>query len=343
MVLYGDQVECERGQNRNKGWGDILRLKSGDRVLVTGGCGFIGSALVREIKAHYENARIRVMDNLCSGVLENIEGLGIEFIQGDILDAEKDQVALDDVDVVFHLAALPFIPDSYKDPVSYFRVNAGGSMELFMRALDSKVRLVIYVSTCEVYGNAHSFPIDESHPTNPVSTYAASKLAAEKAAYALYKEHNLPVAILRPFNTYGSRDSFPRIIPDLITQLHKGNELKLGNMDACRDFSYVEDVARGILLAASTSEAVGRAINLCSGEEISVRDLAALVAKSVGVNDYRVTVEAARMRPSDVDRFLGDRTQARELLGWEPEVSLEEGIERTIRWYRQAGKWRWER
>ena len=170
-----------------------MQLGNRDRVLITGGCGFVGSALIREIQANCENVHIKVIDNLCNGAAENIEGLGIEFIEGDILDDNKVRVALDNVDVLFHLAALPFIPHSYEDPGSYFRINAGGSMELFVKALDSGVKRIVYVSTCEVYGVAESFPIDESHPTNPVSIYAASKLAAEKAAYALYKEHNLPV------------------------------------------------------------------------------------------------------------------------------------------------------
>jgi dTDP-glucose 4,6-dehydratase len=320
-----------------------VKLKNGERVLVTGGCGFIGSALLRVIKEHYDRIRIRVIDNLYSGIPENIEGLGVEFIEGDILDVEKSQRAIDNVDTVFHLAALPFIPNSYKDPGSYFRVNAGGSMGLFVEALEAKVRLLVYVSTCEVYGTARTFPINESHSTDPVSVYAASKLAAEKVAYALYKEHNLPLVILRPFNTYGPRDSFPRIVPELITQLHKGTELKLGNLNARRDFTYVEDIARGILIAANTGGAVGKTVNLCSGEEVSVQELAALVARSVGVNGYHIAVEKARLRLADVNRFLGDGTLARELLGWRPEIDLERGMERTIEWYRQAGGWQWER
>ena len=320
-----------------------MSIKSGDRVLVTGGCGFIGSALVRELRTRHYNARIRVIDSLCTGTPDNLEGLGVELIEGDILEAEKLQRALDNIDIVFHLAALPFIPFSYQDPSSHFRVNAGGSMELFKGALSSGVRLVVYVSTCEVYGIAQSVPTNEAHPTNPVSIYAASKLAAEKVAYALYKEHGLQVVILRPFNTYGPRDSFPRVLPELISQLHKGKELILGNIEASRDFNYVEDVARGVLLAASASAAVGRVINLCSGIETSIRDLAMLVARTVGVNDYRFTVDAARLRRYDVDRFLGDGALARELLGWEPEVPLQEGIDRTVRWYRESGRWLWER
>jgi nucleoside-diphosphate-sugar epimerase len=320
-----------------------VKLKNGERILVTGGCGFIGSALLRVIKEHYDNIRIRVIDNLSSGITENIEGLGVEFIEGDILDAERCQRAIDSVDTVFHLAALPFIPNSYKDPGAYFRANADGSMGLFVAALKAKVRLVVYVSTCEVYGAAHVFPIDESHPTNPVSVYAASKLAAEKVAYALHKEHNLPLVILRPFNTYGPRDSFPRIIPELITQLHKGTELKLGNLNARRDFTYVEDVAKGMLLAANTGGAVGKIVNLCSGEAVSVQELTALVARSVGVNGYHIGVEKARLRLADVNRFVGDGTVARELLDWRPEFDLAKGMERTIEWYRQAGGWQWER
>ena len=312
-----------------------MSIKSGDRVLVTGGCGFIGSALVRELRTRHYNARIRVIDSLCTGTPDNLEGLGVELIEGDILEAEKLQRALDNIDIVFHLAALPFIPFSYQDPSSHFRVNAGGSMELFKGALSSGVRLVVYVSTCEVYGIAQSVPTNEAHPTNPVSTYAASKLAAEKVAGPDVER----VAQLE----YGPRDSFPRVLPELISQLHKGKELRLGNIEASRDFNYVEDVARGVLLAASASAAVGRVINLCSGIETSIRDLAMLVARTVGVNDYRFTVDAARLRRYDVDRFLGDGALARELLGWEPEVPLQEGIDRTVRWYRESGRWLWER
>ncbi|MFC2039458.1 NAD-dependent epimerase/dehydratase family protein [Chloroflexota bacterium] len=325
-----------------KEWEADVTLRSRDTILVTGGCGFIGSALIRAIRSDYENVHIKVLDNLSHGVLPNIEGLNVELIEADILDAETINSALDNVDVVFNLAALPFIPDSYQDPYSFFNVNGNGAAKLLVKVMASKTRLFVHVSTCEVYGPAQNGPLQESHPTNPVSMYAASKLAAEKVAYALYEEHKLPVVIIRSFNTYGPRDSYPRIIPELIRQLHKGGELRLGNIHVTRDFTYVEDMARGILLAGTTSKALGKVMNLCSGVETSVEQLIALVANLMGQNDYRISVEKARLRASDLNSSWGDNTLAREIVGWKPEITLEDGLKRTIEWYKKTGKWQWE-
>lgn len=318
-------------------------LKNGDTVLVTGGCGFIGSALVREIRASYGNSPIKVLDDLSSGIRSNVDGIsGVDVIEGSILDKDKVTQALQDVDVVFHLAALPFIPDCYLNPRSFVGVNVNGTTELFMKALGAKAKLFIHISTSEVYGEARYVPIDEAHPTNPLSTYAASKLSGEMLVHTLHKEHGLPTIILRPFNTYGPRDSHPRIIPELVKQSLKDKEFRLGNLDKFRDFNYVEDIAKGILLAAGTSKAIGRVLNLCSGSEISGRELVSLVTDLVGNNGYHITIEKTRIRPYDVNRLCGDGRLAREILNWMPQVKLEDGLKLTIEWYKKAGKWRWE-
>jgi len=320
-----------------------VSLKNGDTVLVAGGCGFIGSALIREIRANYENTHIKVIDDCSSGTRANIEGTAdIEVIEGSILEEDKVERALKSVDVVFHLAALPFIPDGYRDPLSFLDVNVNGTVKLFLKAMDSKAKLFVYVSTSEVYGTAQYVPIDETHPTNPHSTYAASKLSGEMLTYILYREHGFPTVILRPFNTYGPKDSYPRIIPELIKQSHKDDVFRLGNIHTSRDFTYVEDIARGILLSAETSKATGRIINLCSGIEILGKELVSLVTELVGKSDYRIIIENERIRPHDVNRLCGDNRLAKEILNWTPKMELEEGLKKTIEWYREAGKWRWE-
>jgi len=302
------------------------------RILVTGGAGFIGSEVVRQLSRG--GASITVLDNFSSGRFEYISGLGrITKIEGDVCDERMVSRSLRDHEIVIHLAALPFIPDSYYAPQDFFRVNTMGTVNLIWSTINSEsVEKFVHVSSSEVYGTAIYTPMDENHPTFPHSTYAASKLAADRAVFTMSKEHDYPVVILRPFNSYGPNVTQPYIVPEIITQIVSGNSaVRLGNIDSSRDFTYVEDTARGIVLASLVKEAVGEIINLGSGSDIKVRDLALLMGNLIGRN-VNVESDESRLRPYDVKRLVCDYSKARRILGWAPQVPLEEGLRRTIDW-----------
>lgn len=315
---------------------------SGRRILVTGGAGFIGSEVVRQLAASPGN-EVVVVDDFSLGLEENMERQrNVHVYRMDIRSAGLLRL-VQESDIVLHLAARTYIPHSYTHPAEYFDANASGTMHLLSCILDSDVRRLVYVSTSEVYGTARYVPIDEEHPTFPQSTYAVSKLASERLAFTMHKEHGFAAVILRPFNTYGPRDSHPRIIPEAIMQLRRGGMLRLGNLDSSRDFSFVTDTAAGILRAAASSRVVGETINLGSGVETTVREVVEQVARLLGRKRYRTFVEKKRLRPFDVVRLVADMRKAKKLLGWEPQVGLAEGLRRTVDWYRKAGRWRWER
>lgn len=300
------------------------------KILVTGGAGFIGSEVVRQL--HEIGARVKVLDNFTSGKPQYLNGLNIEIMCGDICDKETVTNALKDQEMVAHLAALPFIPDCYVNPGAFFQVNTIGTMNLMWGAIQSEsAEKFVHVSSSEVYGSAKYIPMDENHPTLPQSTYAASKLAADRAVFTLHKEHDFPAVIIRPFNSYGPCITQPYIVPEIITQLFHGNHVRLGNVESSRDFTYVSDTAGGIILALTKEKAIGETINLCSGSDIKIRDLASLIARLMGKN-IRLEQDESRFRPYDVERLLGDCTKAKRVLGWGPKIPLEEGIRRTIEW-----------
>lgn len=303
-------------------------------VLVTGGAGFIGSEVVRQLCQRGHS--VTVIDNFTSGKADHLHGLDIKLIKGDICDSEVLFEALKDQEQVVHLAALPFIPDSYVAPEQFFRVNAMGTVSLIRHAIRSEsVEKFVHISSSEVYGAAKYVPMDEEHPTLPHSTYAASKLAADRAAYTIHKEHGFPVVILRPFNSYGPRVTQPYIIPEIITQLLRADTVLLGNTETSRDFTYVGDTAKGIIAACGSKEAIGETINLASGTEVRIKELVVLISKLLGKGEVSVQHDESRMRPYDVDRLVGDYSKAQKILGWKPEVSLSDGLERTIEWIRQ--------
>jgi len=307
---------------------------TGLRILVTGGAGFIGSEVT--VQLCRRGSKVTVLDDFSSGKIEYISSHDdITVIRGDICDRDKVADAVKDQDVVVHLAALPFIPDSYYYPEEFFRVNAMGSINVVWQCIQSKsVERFVQVSSSEVYGTALYEPMNEKHPTLPHSTYAVSKLAADRAVFTMHKEHGYPVVIVRPFNSYGPRVTQPYIIPEIASQLLSGQDtLTLGNLDAVRDFTYVEDTARAIILASIEKRALGETINVGSGRGVSIRDLAILMAKILE-RTANIRIDRNRFRPYDVNRLICDSKQARERLNWTPTVPLEQGLRITLDWLR---------
>jgi dTDP-glucose 4,6-dehydratase len=305
-------------------------------VLVTGAGGFIGSHLTEclaEVGArprafiHY-NARGQ------EGWLSASPHRGvIEFVPGDIRDIDTVRRAMREVEVVFHLAALISIPYSYQAPLSYVRTNVEGTLNVLQAALEQGVGRVVHTSTSEVYGTAQRVPIDETHPLQGQSPYAASKIGADKLAESFHLSFGLPVVTVRPFNTFGPRQSARAIVPTIITQYLTGGRVRLGNLSPLRDLNYVTNTVEGFLAAGISDQAPGQTFNLGSGREISIGDLALLIAKLVG-KEVEIECDERRVRPpqSEVERLLADYGAARKLLGWAPTVSLEQGLQLTIDW-----------
>lgn len=260
----------------------------------------------------------------------------VEVVAGDIGDRESLQPALEGADVVFHLAALIAIPYSYHAPRSYVRTNIEGTLNVLQGAREAGVGRVVHTSTSEVYGTARSVPMNEQHPVQAQSPYAASKAGADQLARAFWCAYNLPVVTVRPFNTFGPRQSARAVIPTIIAQCLAGRTVSLGNANPSRDLTYVGDTVEGFLAAADAPDAVGRTINLGSGQEITIDALARRIAGIVGT-EIEIRREAARVRPdaSEVERLLADTTLARELLHWQPAISLDEGLRRTVEWMRE--------
>lgn len=314
----------------------------GKMALVTGGAGFIGSELVRQLCQR--DAKVTVLDDFSSGDPESLSKLEIELIHGDIRSRKLVKAVMAGQSIIFHLAARPFIPACYHYPTQFLDVNVNGTLNVLLTALETKPELIVYVSSSEVYGTAQYTPMDEEHPTNPHSTYAVSKLAADRLCYTLDKEHGIPIVILRPFNTYGPRETHPYIIPEAISQLARTSSLKLGDIDTSRDFTYVTDIVHGLLLAGERPDLQGEVINLGSGKDIRMRDLVCLIAKLMEKDDVKITTDPAKYRPYDVKQLIADNQKAKRLLKWEPKVPLEEGLNQTIAWYLKNGeKWPWEK
>jgi nucleoside-diphosphate-sugar epimerase len=248
------------------------------------------------------------------------------------------------VKYVFHLAAEPYIPRCYDNPEKFFDVNVKGTMNVLMACKIFSVERVIQFSSSEVYGTAQYTPIDEKHPTSPRSTYAVSKLAADRICFVFSHEHNIPVVILRPFNCYGPRETQPYVIPEIISQLSKGNVVNLGNIKASRDFTYVEDTVKGAVAIASSDIPKGEVINIGSNSSNSIEYLAQLIGNIMGHERVQLNVEKSRLRPLDVDLLVCDYSKLNRYTNWEPKVSLRDGLERTVKWFMENDKhWLWEK
>lgn len=310
-----------------------------EKVLVTGAAGFIGSHLVEELvhQGYEVRAFVRYNSRGSWGWLEDLPSLeGIEVYQGDIRDYDRVKGAVRGVDLVFHLAALIGIPYSYLSPLAYIKTNIEGTYNVLQAALEEGVKKVLHISTSEVYGTAQYVPIDEHHPLQAQSPYAASKIAADHLAMSYYRSFGLPVAVARPFNTFGPRQSVRAVIPTIITQALAGDgAVRLGNLSPTRDFNYVKDTVLGMIAVASCEGAVGKVVNLGSGREISIRDLVRLIEDLTG-KKLRIEGEEVRVRPekSEVERLLCNNCLAQELVGWKPRYTLEEGLRETIDWFK---------
>jgi NAD dependent epimerase/dehydratase len=315
------------------------------RVLVTGAGGFIGSHLTERLVREGADVKALVHYNALGnwGWLDFSPSRDdIKIIAGDICDRDCVRQAMQDVDIVFHLAALIGIPYSYQAPASYVMTNIQGTLNVLQSARDTEIEKIIQTSTSEVYGTARSVPISESHPLQGQSPYSASKIGADKMAEAFCLSFGLPVVTVRPFNTFGPRQSTRAVIPTIITQGLAGNSVRLGNLHPTRDLNYVANTVEGFLLAASMPETIGKTFNIGSGREISIGDLVVLIGDILG-KPIKVESDEKRARPekSEVERLLADNRLARSILGWVPKISLEEGLKNTIDWIEEnRGKFR---
>jgi NAD dependent epimerase/dehydratase len=310
---------------------------AGRKVLVTGGEGFIGSTLVDHLLALGAEVRayVHYKPYGSAGYLAGRED-EVEIVAGDVRDGERVSEAVRGRDTVFHLAALIGIPYSYVAPESYIQTNVVGTYNVVNACRHHGIGRMVHTSTSETYGTALTAPISEEHPLQPQSPYSASKIGADMMALSFKHSFDVPVAVIRPFNTYGPRQSARAVIPTILSQLHAGaTEIKLGSTTPTRDFNYVDDTARGFISVAESDRALGHVVNIGSGREISIGDLAELLV-SVSGKDAKVIADESRVRPdnSEVERLLCDNTRAREWCGWEPQVPLEEGLRRTSDWVR---------
>jgi dTDP-glucose 4,6-dehydratase len=316
---------------------EIMPFWPGRKVLVTGAGGFIGSHLVDHLLELGASimAFVRYNSRNDAGFLELMgeKKKEIRIVYGDIRDLVAVRQASQQIEIIFHLAALIGIPYSYVHPDEVIAVNTTGTLNVLTAAKECDVQRVVVTSTSEVYGTALYTPIDEKHPKQPQSPYAASKIAADAIALSYHLSFELPVTIVRPFNTYGPRQSDRAIIPTIISQALAKKEIVLGNMSPTRDFTFVTDTLEGFVKAAEADGAIGQEINLGSGEEISIGVLARKIAELAG-SDVAIRQAKERIRPdkSEVRRLLSNNRKAKELLGWQPRRTLDQGLAATIEW-----------
>jgi NAD dependent epimerase/dehydratase len=316
-----------------------------NRVLVTGADGFIGSHLVEHLLRAGAHVTALAQYNSFNfwGWLEDLPCLDqIQVVTGDIRDSHFCQNLAKNIDVVFHLAALIAIPYSYRAPQSYVETNIIGTLNLCQASLQGPVQKFIHLSTSEVYGTAKYVPIDERHPLQAQSPYSASKIGADAIAASFYSSFQLPLVIARPFNVYGPRQSSRAVIPAIISQIAAGSKaVKLGNLKTTRDFTFVDDLCRGLLAVASLDNVLGEVFNIGSSREISIGELFQLIAEIMS-SDARVEIDPERLRPaeSEVQRLLCDNRKLRDVHGFYPEIPLSEGLRQTVDWFRDPNNLR---
>lgn len=316
----------------------------GKKILVTGADGFIGSHLTEALVAQGHDVRAFVCYNSFNSwgwLDESDERIkqSLDVFAGDIRDPHGVRAAMQGCDVVLHLAALIAIPYSYHSPDTYIDTNIKGTLNVVQAARDLGVQRVVHTSTSEVYGTARFVPITEEHPLQGQSPYSASKIGADQIATSFFLSFDTPVSVIRPFNTYGPRQSARAVIPTIITQIASGmRQIKLGAVHPTRDFNYVQDTVRGFLAIAECDAALGQVVNIGSNFEISIGDTAKMIAELMR-RDVEFTSDQQRMRPagSEVERLWADNTRARELVGWRPEYGgidgLQRGLAQTIEWF----------
>ena len=311
------------------------------KILVTGADGFIGSHLVEGLLDKGCQVRAFVLYNAFNskGWLDTFPKKKLDEIDvfaGDIRDPNGVRKAMQGMDMVFHLAALIAIPFSYHSPDSYVDTNIKGTLNVLQAARDTACNRVLITSTSEVYGTAQYVPIDERHPFRGQSPYSATKIGADRIAESFYRSFNTPVTIVRPFNTYGPRQSARAVIPTVVTQLLAGaTEIKLGSIHPTRDFNYVKDTVDGFIAIADTQATIGEEINIASQQEISIGQLAREIIDQINPT-ARIVSEDIRIRPekSEVERLLGSNEKIRRLTGWQPAYTLKQGIRETIEWFK---------
>lgn len=318
-----------------------MKMLESKQVLVTGAGGFIGSHLTERLVdlgakvtafLRYSSRTDEAMIKLLSAEKKK----EIRIIYGELRQPETVKKAMKGIAVVFNLAALISIPYSYLHPQEVFETNTLGTVNILTAAREEKAEKVIQTSTSEVYGTAQYVPIDERHPKQPQSPYSASKIAADAIALSFYYSFNLPVAIVRPFNTYGPRQSDRAVIPTLISQALVKEKILMGSTTPTRDFNFVSDTVEGFIRIAESEKSVGEEINIGSGCEISIGDLAEKIISLVGKRAKLVKDEKrARPKKSEVERLLADNSKARKLLGWSPRVNLDTGLKKTIEWIKE--------
>lgn len=316
-----------------------MKLKN-TTILVTGADGFIGSHLVETLVEEGCTVRAFAYYNSFNswGWLDSLpkEALSkVEVVTGDIRDRGSVAMAMEGMDVVFHLAALIGIPYSYYSPESYVGTNITGTLNVLEEARRLKTGRVLVTSTSEVYGTAIYVPIDEKHPYQGQSPYSATKIGADRMAESYFRSFNLPVTIVRPFNTYGPRQSARAVIPTIISQLCKGrDEIKLGSASPTRDMVFVKDTARGFISIAQSDDTIGEEVNIATQQEVSVGEMAETLIRMIRPG-AKVVVDEVRLRPakSEVERLLGSNEKIRRLTGWEPKYSFEQGLKETVDWF----------
>ena len=312
------------------------------KVLVTGADGFIGSHMVEELVRKGYSVRAFSyynsfntwgwLDTLAPEILSQIE-----VVCGDIRDPYGVKKAIEGVDMVFHLAALIAIPFSYHSPDAYVDTNIKGTLNVLQAAKELNVERVLITSTSEVYGTAKYVPIDENHPFQGQSPYSATKIGADRLAESFYRSFDLPVSIVRPFNTFGPRQSARAVIPTIITQLLGGRQqIKLGLLSPTRDFNYVKDTVSAYIAIAESDRTIGKEINIATGKEISIGDMAKVIIAQLNPK-AEIICEEERLRPenSEVNRLLGSNQKLKELTEWKQKYSFEDGIQETIKWFQQ--------
>jgi len=320
-----------------------MDLKS-KKVLITGADGFIGSHLTEALISQGIDVRAFVLYNSLNswGWLDTLPQdvqRNLDVFAGDIRDTHGVEKAMTGCDVVLHLAALIAIPYSYHSPDTYVDTNVKGTLNVLQAARKLGTEKVVHTSTSEVYGTAQFVPITEAHPLQPQSPYSATKIGADQLVLSFFNSFNTPVTIVRPFNTYGPRQSARAVIPTIITQIASGQQqLSLGALHPTRDFNYVKDTVRGFIAAAQSDGAFGEVVNLGSNYEVSIGDLVGMIAEIIG-EKIAINTDQQRLRPekSEVDRLWADNTKAKELLGWEPSYAgmegLRMGLTETIDWF----------
>ena len=310
---------------------------TGKRVLVTGAGGFIGSHLTESLLARGARVRgmVRYNSRSLEGHLDEIPNplrRNLEVFPGDVTDPFCVREAVRGRDTVFHLAALIAIPYSYQAPASYVQTNVTGTLNILDACLRGKVKRVVHTSTSEVYGTARYVPIDEEHPLHGQSPYSASKIGADQLAESFYRSFGLPVSIVRPFNTYGPRQSARAVIPTIVTQLLAGKkEIRLGSLNPVRDFNFVSDTVEGFIAAAASPKSVGEVINIGSGRGISIRDTVSEAFRATGAR-AKIVADSKRIRPekSEVFRLIAGNAKARKLLAWRPRRDIRYGMLRVV-------------